>query len=227
MERLYTAVGRFERKNTDNGTYPVIIVNGKERMVGLTEMIIWACCCWRILNQTRLEELVGKKLREGGVENCEMTEIVNRLLTRGLIVSGIGDNEAEALYSLLSGLYIIPVVSGLLMKTLVFLKVVFARGIPFNRARAVFKREALSDRERRVVNLARQTTLSTAELIKCVELGVYDLSSNEKVMDALYDDDFTTCDNITEYAMFFKQRLPVLEVVANLYLRKLILFDVI
>jgi hypothetical protein len=75
------------------------------------------------------------------------------------------------------------------------------------------------------VGLAKQTQLSTAELIKCVECGVYDLSNDDKVMTALYNDDFTTCDNIGSYAKLYRHRRPVLETVANLYLRKPIIFE--
>ena len=54
---------------------------------------------------------------------------------------------------------------------------------------------------------------------------MYDLSSNEKVMAALYDDDVTTCDNIGSYAKLLGRQRPVLETVANLYLRKMIIFE--
>jgi hypothetical protein len=44
-------------------------------------------------------------------------------------------------------------------------------------------------------------------------------------MEALYDDDYTTCDNIGYYARLFRKQKPILETVANLYLRKLIIFE--
>jgi len=44
-------------------------------------------------------------------------------------------------------------------------------------------------------------------------------------MSAIYDDDVTTCDNIGYYVKSSRKQQPVLETVANLYLRKLIIFE--
>jgi hypothetical protein len=140
-------------------------------------------------------------------------------------VSGVGDTPADALYDLLNSLYIVPVTSGIFVKTLAFLKFIFLNRMPFGKAKAVFRNEELSEGEKRVVGLARQAQLSTAELIKCVETGVYDLPGDDAVMSALYDDDITTCDNIGCYMKLSGSRRPVLEAVANLYLRRLIIFE--
>jgi hypothetical protein len=196
MLSLYTAVGRFERRANKTEYYPVIIINRKEHTVDLPEMIIWTCCSWRILDLSQLEILFDKRSSETGIESADFKGCVTRLLQRGLIVEGKGDNGDEALYDLLNSLYIIPVTSGILVKMAAFLKFIFINKIPFSQAKEIFSKESLSDSEKRVVGLAKQTQLSTAELIKCVECGVYDLSNDDKVMTALYNDDFTTCDNI-------------------------------
>jgi hypothetical protein len=226
LTTFYTAVGRFERRNGENGQYPVVIVNGKEHMVELSEMMLWTCCNWRIHEFPKLYESYSRMAREAGVDANEgFEDYVERMLRRGLIMSGAGETGADALYDLMSNRYVIPVTSGIFVKVRAFLKLIFIRRLPFIKAKVVFRKETLSDREKRVVDLARQTQLSTAELIKCVETGVYDLSSDEKVMDAIYNDDVTTCDNIGYYVKSSKQQRPVLETVANLYLRKLIIFE--
>jgi hypothetical protein len=226
MISLYTAVGRFERRTEADGQYPVVIVNGREHMMDIPEMMIWTCCNWRILERPRLDELYGQMARGAGLETpAGLESYTKRLLRRGLIVSGAGDTPADALYDLLNSLYIVPVTSGIFVKIAAFLKFIFIKRMPFGKAKAVFRNEELSDSEKRVVGLARQAQLSTAELIKCVETGVRDLSSDDKVMSALYDDDVTTCDNIGCYAKLSGSRVPVLEAVANLYLRKLIILE--
>lgn len=73
--------------------------------------------------------------------------------------------------------------------------------------------------------LSRQALLSTAELIKCAELGVRDVSTDEKLMDVLYNDDTTTSDNIPDMMLVAKSREYVTAAVANLYLRKQIIFQ--
>ena len=73
--------------------------------------------------------------------------------------------------------------------------------------------------------LSRQALLSTAELIKCAEVDAKDVSTDEKLMDALYNDDVTTSDNIADMMLAAKNRERVTAAVANLYLRKQIIFQ--
>ena len=73
--------------------------------------------------------------------------------------------------------------------------------------------------------LSRQALLSTAELIKCTEVGARDISTDEKLMDALYNDDDTTSENIADLMLTAGSRGWVTEAVANLYLRKQIIFE--
>jgi len=194
-------------------------------MVDVPEMMIWTCCSWRILELHRLEELFRQMARDANIEIADFGSIVERLHRRGIIMSGAGISGADALYDLLNSLYIVPVTSGIFAKVAAFLKFIFINRMPFKKAKMVFRSESLSDSEKRVVDLTRQTQLSTAELIKCVETGVYDLTSDDKVMAAIYDDDITTCDNIGYYVKSSRRQQPVLETVANLYLRKLIIFE--
>ena len=82
-----------------------------------------------------------------------------------------------------------------------------------------------NEQEAQVMALSRQALLSTAELIKCAELGVRDISTDEKLMDALYNDDDTTSDNIADMMLTAKSREQITAAVANLYLRKQIIFQ--
>ncbi len=73
--------------------------------------------------------------------------------------------------------------------------------------------------------LSRQALVSTAELIKCAEVGTTDISTDEKLMDALIDDDYTSSDSLVFEMLQAEQRIPVTMAVANLYLRKQIIFE--
>lgn len=64
--------------------------------------------------------------------------------------------------------------------------------------------------------LSRQALLSTAELVKCAEVGVRDISTDEKLMDALYNDDDTTSDNIADMMLTAESRERVTVAIANL-----------
>ena len=56
-------------------------------------------------------------------------------------------------------------------------------------------------------------------------MGVRDISTDEKLMDALYNDEDTTSDNIADMMLTAKSREQITAAVANLYLRKQIIFQ--
>ena len=75
------------------------------------------------------------------------------------------------------------------------------------------------------IALSSQQMLSTAELIKCIETDTTDISTDIKLLDALYVDSETTCDNIPLLMRTAKSRQSVTAAVANLYLRKQIILE--
>jgi len=154
------------------------------------------------------------------MENC-----LWRLESRGLVASGSGETDFDALYDLLNGLYVVPISTSLPLRLATFLKMLLLDGVPFATAKQIFQRDKPSEREAQVMALSRQALLSTAELIKCVELGVSDLSTDEKVMDALYNDEYTTCDNIGYAMRDSGSKIAVTMAVANLCMRKQIIFE--
>ena len=223
----YTALGHFRRRTTGLGrSYPVIIINQQEYDVDIQEMALWTALNWRLLDfpQVRAEY---EKLEQDCViparrtlENC-----LGRLCTRGLVASGTGGIDFEALYDLLGGLYVSPLSESLPLRLAAFLKLTALKGVPISKARELFQKDRPSEEEAQVMALSRQALLSTAELIKCAELGVRDISTDEKLMDALYNDEDTTSDNIADMMLTAKSRERITAAVANLYLRKQIIFQ--
>jgi len=122
--------------------------------------------------------------------------VLTRLVTRGLVAEGRGSSEYEALYDLLSCLYIAPVSANPFLRLGAFLKLWIWNGAPFSKAIRLFSRPKHSAEERQIVRLANQALLSSAELIKCAERGVRTLRSDAQLMDCLYDDELTTCENL-------------------------------
>ena len=223
----YTAVGHFRRKtNALDQSYPVIIINQQEYCVDIQEMALWTALNWRLLDFSQIEAEYHKLDRDCAIpalrtlENC-----LGRLCTRGLVASGTGETDFEALYDLLGGLYVIPISESIPLRAVTFLKMVLLDGVSVSKAKLLFRRDRPNQREAQVLALSKQALLSTAELIKCAEAGVSDLSTDQKVMAALYNDDFTTCDNIRWEMMQAESREDVTLAVANLYLRKQIIFE--
>ena len=75
------------------------------------------------------------------------------------------------------------------------------------------------------MKLVGQNRLSVGEMIKCIECGIVDVSTNDKLMDSLYDDEITTYKNIGTLFRTCDSCNPVLEAVASLYLNKQIVFE--
>ena len=219
MRTYYTAVGNFRRKRDSSGqTYPVIMVNRKEYMVDRQEMALWTCLNWRITNMEQAREHY-EKLEQS------LYPYITRTFENCLKRLEVGDTDFEALYDLLGGLYVIPISESIPLRVMTFLKMVLLEGVAVSKARQLFQRDRPNQRETQILALSKQALLSTAELIKCAEVGVSDLSTDQKVMAALYNDDFTTCDNIRWEMMQAESREDVTLAVANLYLRKQIIFE--
>lgn len=227
MRTYYTAVGRFVKQHdADGNTYPVVYVCQRENMLDLQEMAVWSALNWRLADFRQLERKYDPLARElhlmepRTLENC-----LHRLEVRGLVASGSGESDLEALYDLLSGLYVVPISESLLLRTATFLKLTLRDGVPFSTAKCLFQRPKMDEYEKRVLALSRQALLSTAELIKCVEVGISNLTSGDQVVDTLYNDDETTSENIRYLMLHASSRASVTLAVANLCLSKQIIFE--
>ena len=189
-------------------------------------MALWTALNWRLLDFSQVEAEYHKLDQDCAIPALRTLEdCLGRLCTRGLVASGTGATDFEALYDLLGGLYVVPLSESLPLRVAAFLKLTVLRGIPVAKARELFRRDRPNEQEAQVMALSRQALLSTAELIKCAKLGVRDISTDEKLMDALYNDDDTTSDNIPDMMLTARSRERITMAVANLYLRKQIIFQ--
>lgn len=224
--KLYTAVGNSVLRGTLNGRrYPLVILNGKEYILDVQEMVLWGLFNWRILTVDEAEKFYDNKKKEYGIEpSRSFDQCMHRLLQRGLIAEGSGNTDEEALYDLVSDLQVIPISDNLFLRTFSFVRLTIFGGVPYSVTKQIFNRDKRTDIEKKTYRLAKQARLSTAEIMKCIERNVLDFKSEEHMMETLYHDDVTTIDNIAEYARSMSSFRPVLKSVANLYLRRQISF---
>ena len=199
MQKYYTAVGRFERKGRmGDMTCPMVIINNREYALDIQEMILWAALNWQIMDAGSLEDAYSAKLKASGIRpQRSISDCMRRLMQRGLVVEGCGETDEDALYALLSGLYVVPVSDSLLLRLISFIKLTVFGHVPFAVTRKLFRKDRRSANERR----------------------------DSQLMDALYADDTTTSDNIADMVRPFGCCRPVLQAVANLYLRRQIIFE--
>ena len=223
----YAAVGHFKcHRALDGKKYPVVIVGRKEYMLDVQEMTVWSSLAWRILSRSQIAEAYLKLTRGlSFTPRRTLDDCIGRLVTRGLVAEGRGGSEYEALYDLLSCLYIAPVSANPFLRIGAFLKLWIWDGMPFSKAIHLFSRPKCNMEERQIVRLANQALLSSAELIKCAERGVRTLRSDAQLMDCLYDDELTTSENLPILMASSRQARPVSAAIANLYLHKQIVFE--
>ena len=226
MITFYTAVGRYILRDDDQGNrYPVVITHGNENILNVPEMHIWSSLLWRVSTYDELKQEYLAKTGSSQVSGqYDLDHYLNRLQQRGLVASGRDYVAIDAVYNLLSRLYVIPQTDSLFVKLCAFIDMSF-RGVPLYITKNIFRRTQMSECERRVLHIARQQMMSTAELIQCVQLGVTDVRTDNTLLEALYSDEDTSSDNIHISSRFAAAQQPVLQAVANLYLKKQVLFE--
>ena len=225
MVKLYTAVGRFEAKTKPGGKIPTVTVNMKEAVLQIEEMILWSCLMWNIVTKDEAKSAFEKKALEYGIDPEKFDAVLERLQVRHLVVSAEADRGDEALYKLLANLYVIPMTSNFFARIKAFCRLIIQDRVPASVVKTVFRRENYTDMEKKVLHLAKQAHLSCAEILKCIEENVTDVSTSKKVLDALYDDDYSTCDNLGWIMRFYDNHRNILEAISTLYLNRNVIFD--
>ena len=226
MVKLYIAVGKYEIKEGWSGMQqPFVTVNQKEMALSPEEMILWSCLLWNIFTREELQEAYCKKAATADFDVERFDQVLQRMEVRGLVVSAVADRGDDALYKLLANLYLVPLQSSFLQKIIAFARLVLKDHVPISTAKIVLEKDKYTDMEQKVLHLAKQTMLSSAEVVKCVGREVTDVSTSEKVMDALYDDDVSTCDNLGYFMKFFHNHQKTVEAIATLYLNRNLVFD--
>ena len=224
---FYTAIGKYEfRKDKDGNKLPVILAEEKDYALDIWEMILWSSLIWNIHTHDEITKIFYQKEREVhvlGELSCET--YIDRLENKGLVVSGHGLTAVDALHDLLSKLYVIPITANFFTRGAAFLHLTLIKQIPYKVTKHIFDKPRFHAFESKIMKLVGQNRLSVGELIKCIECGIVDVSTNDKLMDSLYDDEITTYKNIGILFRTCDSCNPVLEAVANLYLNKHILFE--
>lgn len=224
---LYTAVGKFHvRGSVGSMRCPLVTIGGREFILDMQEMMLWTVLNWRILTEDEIYLLYEQKVQETGFMSARSAEeCVRRLVQRGLIARGSGDTGEDALYDLLSELYVIPISENLFLRMISFIRLTLFSRLPYSVTKKIFSKDKRNDSEKKVMRLANRAILSTAEIIKCIDQNVLSFATDEDLLNVLYHDEYTTSDNIAYAVRSLPQCRPVITSIANLYLRKQIIFE--
>ena len=225
MITLYTALGNY--KLNINGL-PTITVGEQEYTLDTHELILWTILAFRILTYQELKQEFYAKERELHIlGEQDFDHYLNRLRVRKLVVSGQDYTGVDALYSLIGHLHVEMIPDNLLIKIISFLKLYLFSKMPFKKAFMVFHFEKLDALEKQILSLVRHQTLSTAELILCVQNGKTNLRNSDELINLLYSDEHTDCENIISDCRVNDLRYPLLTAIVSLYFKQKITFCIV
>ena len=148
---LYTAVGKFHVKGSIGSMRcPLVTIGGREFILDMQEMMLWTVLNWRILTEDEIYLLYEKKVQETGFMSARSAEeCVRRLVQRGLIAKGSGDTGADALYDLLSELYVIPISENMILKIISFIRLTLFSRLPYSVTKKIFSKDKRNDSEKK------------------------------------------------------------------------------
>lgn len=227
MMNYYTAIGRYELRANEQGVErPVLLCAAREYVPTVCEMTLWSALLWHIKDVRSLEEEFERKRAELHLaDERSFAYYLRRLELLGFLRCGTGYTAADALYDLMAPLYLVPATASLWTRLCTFFHLLVRRHVPIEVARRVFYPDKLNLDEQQIMNLLAQNSLSTAELIACIDQDLDDIRDDAVIMANLYGQPEITCDNLPVYTRASTRLVPILQAVTNLYLRRLIVLD--
>ena len=110
----------------------------------------------------------------------DFDQLLKLLLKRKLVISGVGYTGVDALYRMLADAFVVPYRISAPRKAWGLIRLVLKGQDPCHWRHQCREGEQAEANEARVVDLVEQTPLSTAELVRCFDLDLYDVSTPEK-----------------------------------------------
>ena len=226
MVTYYTALGRMITK-IENGTkIPIIVIEDSEYQMNVDELIIWGSLHWNFLVKDALEKEYSRKKTKNRIFNdTSFEQTLRRLETRGLVVSGTDYLAADALYGLIGKLKIRPVRFALIDKLKSMAYLYFVQGVTFAKCYAAYFGTKITPDERNVLRLSKRVGITASEIIKCAENDIHDIKSEDDIMNKVYGQDDATFETVAVHSRFSELKSDIVKAVANLYLKKKIIFE--
>ena len=226
MLTYYTALGRMITK-IENGTkIPIIVIEDSEYQMNVDELIIWGSLHWNFLVKDALEKEYSRKKTKNRIFNdTSFEQTLRRLETRGLVVSGTDYLAADALYGLIGKLKIRPVRFALIDKLKSMAYLYFVQGVTFAKCYAAYFGTKITPDERNVLRLSKRVGITASEIIKCAENDIRDIKSEDDIMNKVYGQDDATFETVAVHSRFSELKSDIVKAVANLYLKKKIIFE--
>ena len=146
-------------------------------------------------------------------------------MTVKLVMKGIGYTGEDALYNMLADAFVIPYRVPPVRKTLRLFQLLTKGTLKITDILLRPRERKWTEDETRVMSLVEQTPLSTAEIIRCFERGITDVSTASKVINGIYAADGSDQKHIANEQFHSIYTRPVLQAVSSLYLNRKILLE--
>ena len=144
---------------------------------------------------------------------------------RGLIVSGTDYLAADALYDLIGKLKIRPIKFSVIDKLRSMAYLYFVKGLSFSKCYETYFGMRFTADELNVLRLSRNVGITAAEIIQCAENEVKNIRTEDDIMDKVYGEENATFETVTVRSRFSELKTDCIKAVANLYLKKRIIFE--
>lgn len=224
MVTYYTALGRMITKTEEGHKIPLIIVDGNEFQMSVDELIAWGSLHWNFLDKEALEKEYMRRKSDNRIFNdTSFEQTLKRLEARGLVVSGTDYLAADALYGLIGKLKIRPVRFPLVDKIKSMIYLYFEKGVPFAKCYTSYFGTDYTENEKNVLKISKRVAITPSEIIRCADANIKDIKNEEDLIEKVYgNEDF---ESLTINARFSELKSDVIKAVANLYLKKKIVFE--
>ena len=227
MITFYAAVGSYRIKTQNGSKMPFIQKLGKLYPISIPEFVIWSTLLWEVMTYDELKKQYESLIAGFDAKTPAFDELLEMLLKRKLIVRGLGYTGSDALFNMLSNAFIIPYCLSVPQKAWTVLRLWLVGKLTPGEAFAALKHEQTDENEDRVSRLIEQTPLSTAEIVRCFDRDIYDVSTPEKVIAGIYPDEKSDQFHIANEEIGSNNTGKVMQAVANLYLSRKIVFEVV
>ena len=225
MMTFYSAIGSYRIKNQNGRKVPCIQRLGKLHPISIPEFVIWSTLLWEVLTYDELKGFYDSQMRMLEGEKPDFDQLLDLLVKRKLVSKGLGYTGRDALYNMLSDAFVVPYHISTGRKTWQLLKMLSKGTLQLVDILLGTKKRTLTEDENRVLELVEQTPLSTAEIIRCFERNIIDVSSAEKVINGIYGTEDSDQRHISNEQFHSVYTNPVLEAISSLYLNRQILLE--
>ena len=226
MITFYAAIGCYHVK-VENGKKSVYIQKlGKYHPISIPEFAIWSSLLWEVMTYDELKKAYTAVMSYQSSPAPDFDQMLSMLIKRRLIISGIGYTGVDALYRMLADAFVVPYRIAPPKKAWCILRLLAKGKLPVTDVLTAARARKLTDTEHRILSLIEQTPLSTAELVRCFDRNITDVSTSEKVIAGIYADNTSTQKHIANEEFHSTNTNPVLEAVSNLYLGRQVILEI-